>query len=788
MKRLVIISCLILNISYLFAQVHTISGFVEDARSGEKLISANIYDSKTLKGTISNNYGFYSLTLPEGKIELIYSFVGYAPIKKQINLVKDTIINISLEPSVEIQEVTITDNRVLSKVKSTQMSRIEIPVETIKNLPVLLGEVDIIKTIQLLPGVQSGSEGASGLYVRGGGPDQNLVLLDGVPVYNVNHLFGFFSVFNADAINTVSLTKGGFPARYGGRLSSVLDIRMKEGNTKEIKGEGSVGIISSKLAIEGPIVKDKTSFIVSGRRTYIDILSYPIQYFMAKSEDIDKLRAGYYFYDVNAKINHKFSDKSRLYLSSYMGSDKVYALIKDKGYNYKEENNFKLRWGNITSALRWNYILNNKLFSNTTLTYSRFKFLTGLESIYEEDGKKDEFGIDYSSGIYDWAVKIDFDFMPNPNNYIRFGVNNTYHTFNPGINTFRVLSDNSDSDIDTTFGNKNIYANEFYLYVEDDIKLSSKIKSNIGLHYSNFSVKGKIYHSLEPRFSIRYLYNEKLSFKAAATKMTQYIHLLTNSTLNMPTDLWVPVTDTINPLRSWQYAAGAVYALTDKIDVSIEGFYKNMHNLIEYKEGASYFSAGDKWEDKIEIGKGWSYGAEFLVKKDLGKTTGWIGYTLSWSERKFENIGFGKTFPYKYDRRHDISVVVTHKFNDKVDVGLTWVYGTGNATTLGIERYVSLEGSLEGYLEAWDIEYFENRNGFRMPSYHRLDVGVNLHKEKKWGKRTWSFGLYNAYNRQNPFFLYFTHEYNNQNDQNKKVLKQLSLFPVIPSVCYKFEF
>jgi len=383
---------------------------------------------------------------------------------------------------------------------------------------------------------------------------------------------------------------------------------------------------------------------------------------------------------------------------------------------------------------------------------------------------------------------MDFDYLPNPNNYIRFGLNNTYHTFNPGINTFRVLSDNSDSDIDTTFGNKNIYANEFYLYVEDDIKLSSKIKSNIGLHYSNFSVEGKLYHSLEPRFSIRYLYNEKLSFKAAATKMTQYIHLLTNSTLNMPTDLWVPVTDTINPLRSWQYAAGAVYALTDKIDVSIEGFYKNMNNLIEYKEGASYFSTGDKWENKIEIGKGWSWGAEFLIKKDIGKTTGWIGYTLSWSERKFENIGFGKIFPYKYDRRHDISVVVTHKFNDRVDVGLTWVYGTGNATTLGIERYSSLEGSLEGYLGSWDIEYFENRNGFRMPSYHRLDVGVNLHKEKKWGNRTWSFGLYNAYNRQNPFFLYFTHEYNSQDNQYKGVLKQLSLFPVIPSVCYKFEF
>ncbi len=762
-----------------FSQTYTISGTIEDVKTGEKLLGANIYDELTYKGTVSNYYGFYSLSLPKGKIKFTISYVGYQSIQKEFVLHSDTVINISLNPSIELKEILVVD-KAESKVRSSQMSVAEIPVQTIKSLPVLMGEVDIIKTIQLLPGVQSGGEGMSGLYVRGGGPDQNLILLDGVPVYNANHLFGFFSVFNADAIQNISLVKGAFPARYGGRLSSVLDIKMKEGNNKEFKGEGSVGLISSKLTLEGPIINDKTSFIISGRRTYADILAQPFIKYAASQEGYDKLSGGYYFYDLNAKINHKFSDRSRLYLSSYLGRDKAYSKIKESDSNKRYENNSDIHWGNITTALRWNYILNNKLFSNSTITYSKYKFLTGIEFLETQNNPKlsNHFKYEYSSGIDDIAGKIDFDYIPNTNHYIRFGINNIYHTFNPGVSAFN-YSDQQ-TNVDTTFGNKEIYSNELAVYAEDDIKITGNLKANIGLHYSGFYVKNKFYNSLEPRLSARYLINEKLSVKAAYSQMNQYLLLLTNSSMSMPTDLWLPVTDRIKPQKSIQYAIGSAYALTSDIDISVEGFYKKMSNLIEYKEGASFFSISNDWQDKIVQGQGWAYGAEFFVQKKVGKTAGWIGYTLSWSNRRFEGISFDKVFPYKYDRRHDISIVVTHKFNDKVDVGLTWVYGTGNAITLATEKYVVKTD--DGYEY---VEYYEKRNGYRMTAYHRLDVSANFHKQKKWGKRTWSIGVYNVYNRLNPFFLNFEDDYNNN---GKVVLKQYSIFPIIPSVSYSFIF
>lgn len=784
MKKFLITAFLVCLFTNIYSQKFTISGFLEDKISGEKLIGANIFDAETYSGTITNFYGFYSLTLKKNKYKITFSFVGYQKETLDIDLKNDTIIKVLLSPSVELEGVTIKGKTIKNSVESSQMSSINIPVKTIKSLPVLLGEIDIIKTLQLLPGVQSGSEGTSGFYVRGGGPDQNLILLDGVPVYNANHLFGFFSVFNADAINTVDLIKGGFPARYGGRLSSVLDIRMKEGNKEKIHGQGNIGLVSSKLSIDGPI-NDKTTFIVSARRTYVDILAQP--FIRMEARDYDKFSAGYYFYDINAKINHEFSDKSRLYLSSYIGNDKAYFNSKDSYDSNYDENKFKLQWGNITTALRWNYILNKKLFSNTTLTYSRYKFITGVDFEEEYDNSFEKFKFNYSSGINDLAAKIDFDYMPNPNQYIKFGLNNIYHTFNPGVNAFK-YSDDSDVDIDTTFGNTKIYANELSAYFEDDIKFNALLRANIGLHYSGFLVKGKYYNSLQPRISLRYMINEKLSVKAAYTHMTQYIHLLSNTSIGMPTDLWLPVTDTIKPQKSVQYALGCFYNLNDKYNISVEAFYKTMQNLIEYKEGASFISQNDSWQNKVELGKGWSYGVEFLIKKDVGKTTGWIGYTLSWAERQFENISFGKKFPYKYDRRHDISVVVTHKFNEKFDVGFTWVYGTGNAITLAKEKYLSYDNNTQ-YSYYQNIEYIGKRNNFRMPAYHRLDVGINFHKEKKWGQRTWSLGLYNAYSRQNPFFVYFSTDYSfNGNNNYNKVLKQVSLFPIIPSISYSFKF
>lgn len=781
---------LILTLSSLsvHAQRFTIRGTIEDSLTGEKLISANVYDAVSLKGITTNAFGFYSLTLPSGTVKLTVSYIGYQTAILDVNLRKDTLVNVRLSPVINLDEVVISAERSKSAVMSTQMSMTELSAKSIKNLPMLLGEVDVLKALQLLPGVKGGNEGTSGIYVRGGGPDQNLILLDGVPVYNANHLFGFFSVFNPDAIQSVKLITGGFPARYGGRLSSVLDIRMRDGNNKKFSAEGSVGIIASKLTVEGPLIKDKTSFIVSGRRTYIDVLAQPLIMLQARGSN-SNLRAGYYFYDLNAKINHKFSDKSRLFLSAYSGKDKAYLGTMDKGNSqgatFRNESDAGLGWGNLTAALRWNYVITPKLFSNTTITYSRYSFITSmLDQQTENDTLTNKFQYVYDSGIIDWAGKVDFEYLPDPNHTIRFGYNQIYHTFKPGVSVLSLKGAN-DMGMDTTFGNKNIYAHEGALFIEDDWNISTRLKANIGLHFSGFSVSDSTYTSLQPRVSARFLVNDKLSMKAAFTTMSQYIHLLTNSTIGLPTDLWLPATEKIRPEKATQYAFGIAYEPADGIEISLEGYYKSMKNLIEYKEGASFFSFDDDWQNKIETGDGRAYGVEILARKQMGKTSGWIGYTLSWSERKFENISFGAWFPYRYDRRHDVSFVLNQRINDHIDLGVTWVYGSGNAVTLPLEKYASLSSFWYADPYFKGIEYFENRNSYRMPAYHRLDLGINFKKDTKWGERVWSLGAYNVYNRKNPFYLQFDNEL--VSGKFITVLKQYSLFPIIPSISYSFK-
>ncbi|PLX07180.1 MAG: TonB-dependent receptor [Marinilabiliales bacterium] len=788
-KYLLVISIMLLMAGTIYAQKYTISGYVQDLRSGERIISASVYDLKTKQGTITNEYGFFSLTLPSDTVELSISFVGYAAFSSTFYLDSDISMNIELDPTIQLAEVTITDKKSDDLVKSTQMSMIDMPIHQIKALPVMFGEADVLKTLQLMPGVQSGSEGTSGIYVRGGGPDQNLILLDGVPVYNASHLFGFFSVFNTDAISSVKLIKGGFPARYGGRLSSVIDIRMKEGNMKEFHGEGSIGNVAAKFTFEGPIIKDKTSFIVSGRRTYIDVLAAPIVAAVSNSYgDGEKLRAGYYFYDTNVKLNHKFSEKDRVYASFYTGLDKAYVrtsenYVWDDTTNY-DKSIFDLHWGNIKSALRWNHIFTNKLFANVTGVYSNYSFITAEQFVYERgENIVSDISFNYNSGIENIGGTIDFDYRPIPAHSIKFGGNYLYHTFEPGVFTFSVNEEGQ--TMTQNIGNNDIYANEFYAYAEDNWNINGIFKVNLGIHYSGFAVQDRYYDSFQPRVSMRAIINERMSIKAAYSEMNQYIHLLTNSTIGLPTDLWLPSTDSVLPEYSRQAALGIAYNIDDNWDVSLEGYYKTMDNLIEYKEGASFFQLSTGWESKIEMGRGYSYGAELLVRKNYGKLSGWIGYTLSWSWRQFDNIDFGEPFPYKYDRRHDISIVALYKLNENVDFGLTWVYGTGNAVTLAVARYAS--GFPYEYYDYYDdyyssfadeVEFYNGRNSYRMPAYHRIDLSANLHKEKKWGTRTWSFGLYNAYSRQNPFYLYFGYQ------NNTRVLKQVSLFPIIPSVRY----
>jgi outer membrane receptor for ferrienterochelin and colicin len=765
------------------AQRSTVSGIISEKGTGENLIGASVFNTSTLQGTTSNTYGFYSLTLSGDSVNLRFSYVGYQSASIRFHLKGDTTINIALENADMLQEVEVTASSEDEIQNSTRMGTIDIPIEQIKSMPALLGETDVFKVLQLLPGVQSGAEGSSGLYVRGGGPEQNLILLDGVPVYNASHLFGFFSVFNADAINHVELIKGGFPARYGGRLSSVIDISMKEGDQQKIKGEGSIGLIASRLTIEGPIKKNTTSFIVSGRRTYIDLLARPL---IQASSEGDAI-GGYYFYDLNAKINHKINDRNRIYLSTYMGDDKAYARYReayqpepDRRVEY--EDSFGLKWGNITTALRWNKIVNNKLFTNLTATYSRYRFnvFTEYEEVTTENSETEKYYYKaaYNSGIRDYALKLDFDYLPSPDHYIKFGAQTMRHLFTPGVFNF-VSTEQSD----TTLGPHRIFATESLIYIEDDIRLSDRLKLNAGIHASGFNVRGKFYGSIQPRVSGRFLISPALSAKASFAQMTQYIHLLTNSGIGLPTDLWVPATPLVGPEKSYQTSVGTAYNLKGKYEISLEAYYKKMEGLIEYKEGASYVDIEGDWQTKVESGEGFSYGTELFLQKKTGRISGWVGYTLSWTNRTFENINFGKTFPYRYDRRHDTEIAFFYDIASNKNISLTWVYGTGAAVSLPLAEYPSAEQNNPFSFGEGNVKYYDGRNQYRMAAYHRLDAGYTIKKKTKWGERSWTFGIYNMYNRRNPFFI----DIGRDNDGKKRFI-QYSLFPLIPSFAYHFKF
>jgi hypothetical protein len=787
----------------------TISGTVFNEFSRETILSANVYDELSFTGTVSNNYGFYSLTLKAGNIKLVSSFVGFNPSILEFYATKDTIINIGLIQNLSIEEVVVTDKGPQQTVRSTQMSQIELKVSDLKSVPVLLGETDIMKTLQTMPGVQGGTEGSSGFFVRGGGSDQNLILLDGVPVYNVNHLFGFFSVFNADAIKNVSLIKGGFPARYGGRLSSVVDIRMKEGNMKSWHGESSIGLLSSKVTVEGPLKKEVSSILISGRRTYYDILTYPFQVMFNKKhgDEEGKIRFGAYFYDLNLKYNRIISSKDRIFISAYLGKDKFYVK---NNYNFESETDktefhtkHGLGWGNITTALRWNHIFMDKLFSNLTVTFSDYTFSTNVKESYSQinadTADSYDLNIKYFSRIRDYGLNYEFDWPLNNSNYIRFGIDNTLHTFSPGVGAFREDSDINGWSFDTVVGIRDVPGNEFYAYFEDDITLTPRLKANIGGHFSMFIIKEKIYFSPEPRISARYLLTDKLSLKGSYVWMAQYINLLTNSTIGLPTDLWVPSTKKLLPQKSWQAATGFAYNLLDKYELTIEAYYKEMQNIVEFSEGSGFFSLGFSNLDNITTqGTGTSYGMEFMLQKPSGPLRGWVNYTWSKSDRKFEEISYGRVFPFTYDRRHVINIVATYNINDRINLGAGWTYYTGKAFTLSDEKAISANhfeneayDIVNNYYFGDDLEtdgYFKTRNNYRMPDYHRLDVGINFTKQLTRATRTWSFGAYNAYFRPNAFLIYEGYDFNPHTGESKSVIKQLSLFPFVPYFRYALKF
>lgn len=745
----------------------TISGFLEDAASQERLIGANVYLPQLGLGTATNAYGFYSLTVnaPADSLLLQAAYIGYSTQSYWLSGHQDHTLDVALPAAdLQLQEVTVTDKN--QRITSTQMGQVNLSVKEIKGVPAFFGEADVLKTIQLLPGVQTTSEGNINYIVRGGGPDQNLILLDGVPVYNASHLFGFFSVFNVDAIKNVSFTKGGFPARFGGRLSSVLEIDMKEGDMEKFHGAGSIGLLASKLTLEGPIVKNKASFMLSGRRTYFDLLLRP---FMEDNQD-----AGYFFHDLNAKLNYKFSRKDRLYLSFYTGLDKLFEESTEthsSGFNsFTNRRKTNLTYGNRTGALRWNHLYSDKLFSNLTGTYTRYNLRIGQE--YESQTSYD--ATEYFSRIEDYGLKYEADYAFRQNHQVKFGGSYTYHTFKPGAVQFEQRDARNNTDSLLKFSPTTV-SNDAYLFLEDNWAINSRWLLNAGLHYSAYLVEASFYHSLQPRASARYLLNDEWSLKASYAYMQQYVHLLTNSGAGLPTDLWVSSTKRVAPQKSHQVAVGSVKSLWGgKYEFTSELYYKFMNDLIAFKEGALFTNSAN-WENQVETnGQGNSYGLELMLRKTKGRTTGWLAYTLARATRQFEEINSGQAFPYKYDRRHDIKLVLSHQFSKRFNVGLAFLLNSGIKATVPTSSFTDINGNQQ--------TLYSTRNAYEYPAYHRADISFNWTKQKKWGERTWTLGLYNAYNRQNPYFIYFV------TSKGEREAKQFSLFPVMPSFSYSFRF
>ena len=806
---------IILIKSYIIAQKATISGYIQNS-NGEALIGAVIYDQKSQKGTLSNNFGFYSLKLNKAdSLYLLVSYIGYKTINKHIFLTDNLRINFTLQSATNIKAIDI----IAEKYRDKNIDFLQIPAKQMSAIPSLTGEIDIMKSYQLMPGISSGSEGSNAIYVRGGSPDQNLFLLDDVPLYDVNHLGGFISVFDYSAIKDVTLIKGAFPAKYSGRLSSVIDIRMKEGNMKEYHGEISLSPLISKLFFEGPIIKNKSSFMLSARRSYIDLFTNTYTYIKYGKGN----KAAYRFYDINIKVNQKIKAKDRLFLSFYSGNDKIFGDLQIKENEPEIYNSLKARtqWGNNLLSFRWNHIYNTNLFSNTTLSYTNYNYNTFIDDHLQqiltlEDTTADQtenpenrfytdtttarFGNKYELSIFDYTLKTDFNWYLNPKTEINWGGAYIQHAYQPGVSSSYVQIDTTGNSF--SFTDLTTMANEIYFYLSASIQIKNLIFLNTGIHYSIYQVDNKTFFYPQPRFSIKVKLSNKFKFSAAYSQMVQYLHLLPSTDLSRPTDFWVPANSKAPPEKATQYSLGISYqSANHHYELSVETYYKRMDNLVEMKRNQTFFGSTGSWIDKIETeGIGTSKGVEFLVKKNHGKINGWIAYTLSNTQRRFENtdINSGSWFPFKYDRRHDISIFLNYELNENVNLSVTWIYMTGNAITLAGQKFPALNtyrfefdpnsfNVNNDYIPVWqfkDAFIYDGKNNYRMPSYHRLDFAVKFIKEKKRGLRTWSINIYNLYNRKNPYFLF----YKKINGTNKMQLYKFSLFPIIPSIAYNFKF
>ncbi len=742
-----------------------LSGFVYDNSSGEAVIGAVVAAPAKGLGAISNTYGFYSLTLPSSDSVLIRAdYPGFQRLEIKVLPKAGKRQDFFLEPKeLELEEVLITDQKARENVERPTMGVLDLNIDEVELLPAIGGEVDILKVLQLLPGVQSGTEASAGFYVRGGAADQNLILLDEAQLYNPFHLAGFLSVFNSSAIKNVTLYKGSFPAQYGGRLSSILDIATKEGNMQSYHMEGGIGLIASRLMVEGPILKNRASFMLSARRSYLDLLIRPFLPFGRTQ--------AYFLQDLNAKVNVRLSDRDRIYLSTYAGQDRFIdeTLVPDQ-----DTSRFDLGWGNRTVSFRWNHLFSSRLFANTSLIYNR----------YANGQTQQYFGNFFSqqrSEVRDWSAKVDFDYYPGPRHQIKFGAFYVYHDLTPNRSEARFpVAENRDTTIRSL---SRAFTHEAALYVQDEIILSDRLSVQAGLRAPAFVGDDTSYIALEPRLTARLGLGPNASIKGGYTVMNQYLNQVASSAINNPFDFWLPSSRTVLPQRAAQFAVGYFQNFSeDRFEASVELYYKTMTNQIDFAEGVSGLT--DDYESLLVFGKGWAYGAEWYIKKRSGRLTGWLSYTLSWNWRQFDDLNRGDKFFFRYDRRHDISLVTVYRFNERWSFSSVVVYGTGNAVTLpsGFFNVPVGPGSQTTYVD------YDRKNSFRMPAYQRLDLGLRYTKPGPKVNQGFHIDIYNALNRRNPFFLYLGTERDPRANASRIVGRQVSLLPMIPTFTYVFDF
>jgi hypothetical protein len=784
MLKLNFVVSFLLIVQILQGQKCSISGYIGDRETGERLIGAYILDTLSKTNTQSNSYGFFNLRINGTQnVVIIAKYMGMKSKEIKFSLRKDTIIEIKINPIINLNEVIVASDASAHNVNSP-LGTVVIPVSKLTLTP-SLGEMDILKAIQIQPGIKGGIEGSSGIYVRGGSAGENQYMLDDAPMYNVNHLYGFFSAFNTSSVKNITVIKGCFSAKYGGRVSSVIDVRSRDGDNSEVKGEVSVGIVSSKLNIEGPLFNNKTTFNLSARRSYFDSYSG----FLKKKDLLNKDFPLYYFYDLNFKLTHSISENDKLFINFYSGKDKI-TNNNDNSFSVTESEEISDNrketsgWGNLVASLRWNHTFKNNLFVNSTIATSNYNYYTSIKYNNSQKDKnlKETIIKDYSalyrSYINDLIIKSDFEYALSNSQILRFGIGNTFHSINPGRNEYLFTDYKLNIKSDTSYSNYTLKASELFSYLENEVKVSKKLGVIVGVRFSAF-ISDKFKWNIEPRLSVNYAFRQDFVMKGGFSRMVQYMHLLSSSGLSLPTDIWIPALKNVNPLKSDQINLGFSYLIEKKALISVDVYKKWLYDPTDYKNGSSLLIDLSPWYDKVTQGQGKSSGIEISIEKQAGKLTGAINYTLSTASRQYNDLNDGKFFPFDYDRRHDFNISTNYRLSDSWNISAIWLIGSGYPVTLPVEKYLPMM-NIYTVIEAPSIiYYYPSINNYRLPAYHRLDLGIHYKKKAKKGVHYVSLDVFNAYNRKNPVGMYYWLNY---------TFKYSYLLPIIPSITYTFKF